>query len=235
MRHQVAQLGLDPQRFGWASIQLDGGLERVTKKVVDWFQSRAGLKQTVRRQDSDLRSLTMGILSSGPIGEEMGQTMGGLARHLVEEGATVILPEHDGLVDQLVGEKRVATPPHPTIEYGTSSARAGLHIMANPGRDRVEALTGMAACGCSLILAAEGRRPQAGHPLVPVLRISAQAEVIETCGNDLDLALTGASEEWEERIIALVIETVSGLHTARSMQTGQTDVQFTRGLLGFSA
>src|SRR6185503_4226552 len=38
MRNFIVDHGLDPASFGWASIQLDGGLEKVTDKVADFFR-----------------------------------------------------------------------------------------------------------------------------------------------------------------------------------------------------
>ena len=39
MRHQAEQQGIDLSGFGWASVQLDGGIERVTQKIEDWFRT----------------------------------------------------------------------------------------------------------------------------------------------------------------------------------------------------
>ena len=235
VRSRLLEDGIDPGRFGTASIQLDGGLEHVTEKVVAWFRARTGQGRQVSRQDAEVGDLTIGIVSSKPISKEAGTTLSELTRRLVEEGTTLILPEGDPLLELLLQSEILESRPDPTLGYGRIVKQAGLHVMANPGRHRVEALTGMSACGCSLIVGYEGSRPQAGHPLVPVLRVSAEPRTAESSGSDLDLVLDGDPARWNEQIAQLIVRTTSGEYVARSMQTGHTDVQFTRGLLGFSA
>ena len=235
VRSRLLEDGIDPARFGTASIQLDGGLERVTEKVIDWFRSRSGRGRQVSRQDAGVGDLTIGILSSRPISQQAGTILSELTQRIVEEGATLILPEGDPLLELLLESGILESKPDPTLAYGTNAKHAGLHVMANPGRHRVEALTGMSACGCSLIVGYEGCRPQAGHPLVPVLRISAEPRAAKSSGSDLDLVWEGDPKSWDDQITQLIVRTASGEYVVRSMQTGHTDVQFTRGLLGFSA
>ena len=235
VRSRLLEEGIDPAPFGTASIQLDGGLEHVTEKVIDWFRSRSGRGRQASRQDAGVGDLTIGILSSRPIAQKAGTALSELVQRLVEEGATLILPEDDPLLELLLEGAILESNPEPTLAYGRAAKQAGLHVMANPGRHRVEALTGMSACGCSLIIGYEGCRPQAGHPLVPVLRISAEPRAAKSSASDLDLVLKGDPQGWENQILQLIVTTTSGEYVVRSMQTGHTDVQFTRGLLGFSA
>ena len=39
-RGMMAERGLDPEDYGWASIQLDGGIDAVTSKIGRWFSER---------------------------------------------------------------------------------------------------------------------------------------------------------------------------------------------------
>ena len=235
VRSRLLEDGIDPARFGTASIQLDGGLEPVTEKVIDWFRSRSGRGLQVSRQEAQIGDLTIGILSSLPVSREAGKTLSELIQRLVEDGATLILPEGDPLLELLLEKAILESKPDPTLAYGGTIEQAGLHVMANPGRHRVEALTGMSGCGCSLIVGYEGCRPQAGHPLVPVLRVSAEPRAAKNSGSDLDLVWEGDPKGWGEQITQLIVRTISGEYVVRSIQTGHTDIQFTRGLLGFSA
>lgn len=41
MSQYLKNLGVPTSKFGWASVQLDGGIEKVSKKVIDWFLQRA--------------------------------------------------------------------------------------------------------------------------------------------------------------------------------------------------
>ena len=88
IRSRLLEDGIDPARFGAASVQLDGGLEQVTEKVVGWFRSRTAQAGEVSRQDARVGDLTIGIVSSRPIGEEAGTTLSALMRRLVDEGTT---------------------------------------------------------------------------------------------------------------------------------------------------
>ena len=42
MRNHIAEHAIDAEQFGWASIQLDGGLEKVTEKVRMFFRDAGG-------------------------------------------------------------------------------------------------------------------------------------------------------------------------------------------------
>ena len=37
VRHEIQKLGISPERYGWASVQLDGGIDAVIGKVQEWF------------------------------------------------------------------------------------------------------------------------------------------------------------------------------------------------------
>ena len=41
MRLALAELGLEPDQFGWASIQVDGGIQQVLNNVEAWFAEQA--------------------------------------------------------------------------------------------------------------------------------------------------------------------------------------------------
>ena len=235
VRSRLVENGLDPARFGTASIQLDGGLERVSEKVIGWFESRQRSDPRSRREEVGIGCLSIGILSEPPIGQAAARGLIGVVSRLVENGTTVVVPENDEVLDLLSSDRILESRPDPTLAYGAVARKAGFHVMANPGRHWAEALTGLAACGASLILGYHGSRPQAGHPLVPLLRISAESDVCTAFGADLDLVLEGKPNDWADQMAQLVVRAASQEYQVRALQTGHTDVQFTRGLLGFSS
>ncbi|NIV37804.1 MAG: altronate hydrolase, partial [Anaerolineae bacterium] len=62
LRDQLRRRGLDTTRYGWASIQLDGGVEKVTQRVVDWFrQSMEGMETS--EVMTDFKELSVGFVS----------------------------------------------------------------------------------------------------------------------------------------------------------------------------
>ena len=68
--------------------------------------------------------------------------------------------------------------------------------MENPTEHWTEILTGLAATGVEMILAHIDDHPQMGHPLVPLLQISASDTVTDTYSKDIDLILRGGSSDW---------------------------------------
>ena len=46
VRHEIQKLGISPERYGWASVQLDGGIDAVIEKVQDWFLETLADKPT---------------------------------------------------------------------------------------------------------------------------------------------------------------------------------------------
>ena len=45
VRHEIQQLGISPERYGWASVQLDGGIDAVIEKVQDWFSRNSRINR----------------------------------------------------------------------------------------------------------------------------------------------------------------------------------------------
>ena len=53
----------------------------------------------------------------------------------------------------------------------------------------------MGATDVDLILAHTGEHPLQGHPLMPVVQVSADSTVTALYGDDIDLALTGVTDD----------------------------------------
>jgi altronate dehydratase len=98
----------------------------------------------------------------------------------------------------------------------------------------VETLTGLGATGTEIFLAHVGERPMQGHPLVPLLQISAEPSVQQSFSDDLDLSLEGSSERWTSAILQKVLAVASRQYTPKALLQGNNDFQLTRGLLGVS-
>ena len=125
----------------------------------------------------------------------------------------------------------------PMVVPGTVSGAetsAGFHIMETPTDHWVETLTGLGATGTEIFLAHMGERPMQGHPLVPLLQISAEPSVQQSFSEDLDLSLEGSSERWTAAILQKVLAVASRQYTPKVLLQGNNDFQLTRGLLGVS-
>ena len=79
----------------------------------------------------------------------------------------------------------------------------------------------------------------AGHPLqahrmIPLLQASSDPETLRKHGEDLDVVLEGDPASWTEQMLEAVASVASREYTPRLFGAGNTDFQFTRGLLGVS-
>ncbi|MFN8535936.1 MAG: UxaA family hydrolase [Thermomicrobiales bacterium] len=63
IRHELEREGVDLSRFGWASIQLDGGIEAVVEKTSDWFAATIAASAPTREETVGLGALRVGLAS----------------------------------------------------------------------------------------------------------------------------------------------------------------------------
>ena len=239
-RHELAANGLDPQRYGWASIQLDGGIDAVLQKIDDWFDQRLAAAPAPAQTTAGLSAVRIGLLSAGDLSDAAARQFGRLAAAIVAGGGAVVLPENtpllstDPFLDQCVGRG-----PHlPSLAYGqalTDAAdQSGFHVMETPTQHWTETLTGLGGAGVEAILAYVGSHPIEGHPLVPVLQVTAAAPVAQRFADDMDALLDNDPAAWPQQLADLLAQTLGRRRQPKAMRAGNIDFQFTRGLLGVS-
>ena len=237
MRDQIERLGLDPQSMGWASVQLDGGMDKVLDKVEDWFRASLDTVRPPERKEVGLEALHLGLQAVGPFPEEVAQCLARLTRWVVGAGGSVIVPENAGLLATPAYVDGVLKAPsvEASLAYGQPMKVSGFYIMETPTDHWVETLTGLGATGVEMVLVHAGEHPVPGSPLVPVVQISVDEAVQERCGEDLDLALEGPAAPWAEQVVQLLVKVASRQYSPRAVAQGNIDFQLTRGLLGVSA
>ena len=115
VRHYLAERGFSADRFGWASVQMDGGIAKVRAKVAGQLEAMAaarapadGLRSRARcpgaggtalaRETVGAEELRVGLAANGPLPEAAGEVFGRLAAGLVAAGATVVVPDNAGLL-----------------------------------------------------------------------------------------------------------------------------------------
>ena len=229
-RQMMVERGLDPGDFGWASIQLDGGIDAVMRKIVDWFGERLRADERPQRRTAGMEALRIGMLTQGRVPAHVARGLAALCRSIVSGGGTVIVSDKDALLGgPFRAELELPDGAAASLGYGQKVAEAGFHLMANPRQHWGETLAGLGACGVELILAYVEAYPLAGHPLVPVLQVSDNA----AAATDLDAVLTDG-EEPAGQLLQLLVATMAGEHKPRHQLTGNQDFQVTRGLLGIS-
>jgi altronate dehydratase len=233
-RHAAQEQGLDLQALGWASIQLDGGIDKVMDKVEAWFSQVLSNDDLPVEEIVGLEALRLGLLSAGPVPAHFAAEIARLTKMVVKAGGAVVMPENTSLLSTPSYRDSVLRQPTvlPTLGYGEPMHMSGFHVMETPTEHWVETLTGLAATGVEIILAHIGEQPMQGHPLVPVVQVTSNPLVPAAFVADLDLVLAGEADSWNNQILSLLVSTLQREYTPRLYQQGNIDFQLTRGFLG---
>jgi altronate dehydratase len=226
-RQALQQRGYDPQDYGWASIQMDGGIQKVIQKMVTWFDQQLADSASPSRRMAGLENVRLALVSNGTIPESVMTAYAQLTQMVVSAGGIVIVPEHEALLQstyaQLLGLENNLTP---SVHYAQTVQESGFYIMAMPTHDWGEILTGLGAGGVEIILNAVDQQTLPGHPMIPVLQISTRpAEEIDFVIETAD-PLNG--------LLAQMINTLDRRYHPKTAQSGNVYFQITRGLLGVS-
>ena len=241
VRNHLAARGVAADRFGWASVQLDGGIASVQDKVARQLEEMAAARAAPRsgRRRVGAAALRVALAAHGPLSQTMGKAFGTLAVGLVAAGATVVVPDNEGLLGNDEFRQAVfpeGSVPPASLAFGRPAEDAGFHIMETPTENPTEAFTGLGATGVDLMLCHIGQTPLQGHPMLPLVQVTASADVAAVYGDDLDRVL--APEQDMDAIVAalaaLVADVASGRRQPVLWSRGVTEFQLTRGRLGLS-
>ena len=286
VRHHLAARGLAADRFGWASVQLDGGIASVQAKVAGQLEAMAARRvpETSRDVPADAArqrgsagaraghaesgagvvpdatdhssrktkppsrivrttvgadEIRIALVADGPLPDAMGEAFGLLATGLVAAGAGVVVPDDVGLLGNLGFRNAVfadGAVPDASLAFGRPADEVGFHIMETPTENPVETFTGLGATGVDLMLCYIGGIPLQGHPMLPLVQVTADIAVAERYGSDLDR--TFVPEREPSGIVAelatLAADVASCRYRPRLWSRGVTEFQLTRGRLGLS-
>ncbi len=220
---------LAEEDFGWASVQLDGGIANVLDKIDSYFAARTAAPRQQNRND---QKLFLALLNDGAIPDDAAHSLARITQSVVAAGGSVVTPASGSLIQAAayrdllrIGDAAL----QPSLAYGQAAQAAGFHLMEIPTPHWTETLTGLGASGAHLIIAYSDRL-RAGHPLVPLLHLAgANARAAP------DLTLLGdAPSEWPGQILDLAAQTLAGDYQPQNMVHKNIDFQLTRGLLGIS-
>jgi altronate dehydratase len=235
-RSRLVEADLDPDHYGWASVQLDGGIEKVTSRVEDWFAETLDEASELEYEAAGLEHLRLGLDAAGPLPDAAARSLAELTQIVVGAGGTVVVPETANLLrsraylDGTVGDGAVRN----TLAHGQSVRKPGFHVMEAPTNNPTETATGLGATGVEVMLAHVSGRPLQAHRMIPLLQVSADPETTKEHGEDLDVILDGDPSTWTEDLLASVLDVASRRYTPRLYGQGNTGFQLTRGLLGVS-
>ena len=229
-RQLMGERGLDPADYGWASIQLDGGINSVMQKMVRWFRERIDGDSVPSPSPAGMEALRLGLLSAGTISDGAARGLSDLCKMIARGGGTVVVSDKDSLLEgAFMRELGINEETRATLGYGQLAAKAGFHVMASPRQHWSETLTGLGAAGVELMLGVNEGYALAGHPLVPVLQVTFGAGSAE----DLDAVLP-SDRDPAATLLDLIVDTLRGDHVPKHELTGTHDFQVTRGMIGVS-
>ena len=263
VRHYLAERGFSVDRFGWASVQMDGGIAKVRARVAGQLEAMAraagrapgdgpgpgpgaGADDAPRGASGRLREtvgaeeLRIALAANGPLSDAMGEVFGRLAAGLVAAGATVVVPGNPGLLGSGAFREAAfpagAGAPAASLTFGQPADQSGFHVMEAPTENPVETFTGLGATGVEIMLCHVGHTSLQAHPMIPVVQVTADASVAKRFGGDLDrvLALDRSAESLVEELASLVADAASRRYLPKLWSRGVTEFQLTRGSLGLS-
>jgi altronate dehydratase len=214
-RSILRDMRIPESQYGWASVQLDGGIERVIRKVLKWFEAR-GSEPHVDQP--------IGVAFIGSqIPDHMRQTLELLGDSVLRHGGAVIIPHESELwpdVDRLPV----------SLDYGQRYTSAGLHTMFCPTPDAAEIVTGVGSTGVRWIIGYRDDALLLGNPIVPTLQLTSREN------NDADLFVSPELNPAAiaNNILGLISEIQQEKKAPRSRELKNIAFQITRGYTGIS-
>ncbi len=147
----------------------------------------------------------------------------------------------DGLITDAIkstgaAKKAGTSPVVDVLDYTEPATKPGLSLVCTPGND-VEATTGKAASGATLILFTTGLGTPTGNPVCPVIKIATNSALTNRMGDIIDID-TGAIirgektiEEMGAEILEYCIKAASGEVTPKAVLLNQDDfIPWKRGV-----
>lgn len=147
----------------------------------------------------------------------------------------------DGLITDAMksagaAKKGGTAPIVDVLDYTEPATKPGLSLVCTPGND-VEATTGKAAAGATLILFTTGLGTPTGNPVCPVIKVATNSVLANKMRDIIDIdcgpIISGEQtiQEMGEAILSYCIEAASGLILPKAVQLNQDDfIPWKRGV-----
>jgi altronate dehydratase len=236
MRRQLESAALPLDRYGWVSVQLDGGIEKAIGKIESWFAAAFESQPPAPATIGNAGSLTVGLLTAGPVAPTTSQALARVANELLTAGGSLLLPESDPVLADSGFRHAVfgQIPPHATLAYGQPVTQPGLHVVGSETDHAVENITGFGGNGAHLILTLVGEHAQQGHPMLPVVQIAEAHRRGILPADDIDVFLSGEAESDAAALRQWIVSIAQRERIPVANAQGFVDFQLTRGLLGLT-
>ncbi|ELI8127160.1 UxaA family hydrolase [Yersinia enterocolitica] len=226
-RQKLSERGIDNARFGWASIQQEGGIEAVSRHVTELVLDSPSVAP--KNDDPVLVGMASGVET---VSDQQAHTLTQLVRQLLQSGIGVVISSNDALLTNNVfrhdiGLKQII----PTVRYAAKITRVGLHVMDSSSSDWLETATGLGATGCRCLIMLSARTPLQAHRFIPTLQVLAGNTLLAGLAGDFDsYGLTEGSQELFGKIIACL----AGKYIPRIKPSPNVGFQISRGRYGVS-
>lgn len=147
----------------------------------------------------------------------------------------------DGLITDAIksngaAKKGGTSPVEDVLDYTEPAVKPGLNLVCTPGND-VEATTGKAASGATLILFTTGLGTPTGNPVCPVIKVSTNSNLTKRMGDIIDIntgdVIDGKKtiEQMGEDILEYCIKAASGEVIPKAVLLNQDDfIPWKRGV-----
>ncbi len=147
----------------------------------------------------------------------------------------------DGLITDAMksagaAKKGGTSPVVATLDYTEKATISGLNLVCTPGND-VEATTGKAASGATLILFTTGLGTPTGNPVCPTIKVSTNSNLTKRMNDIIDIdcgpVVEGEKtiEQMGQAILEYCIEAASGNVIPKAVQLNQDDfIPWKRGV-----
>lgn len=147
----------------------------------------------------------------------------------------------DGLITDAIksagaAKKGGTSPVEDVLDYTELVTKPGLSLVCTPGND-VEATTGKAASGATLILFTTGLGTPTGNPVCPVIKVATNSALASKMSDIIDIdcgpIISGEKtiEEMGEEILDYCIKAASGEIIPKAVQLNQDDfIPWKRGV-----
>jgi len=147
----------------------------------------------------------------------------------------------DGLITDAIksagaAKKGGTAPIADVLDYTEPVTKPGLHLVCTPGSD-VEATTGKAASGATLILFTTGLGTPTGNTVCPTIKLATNTSLAKRMSDIIDIdcggVITGEKtlKQMGEEILEYCIKAASGEVISKAVQLGQDDfIPWKRGV-----
>jgi len=147
----------------------------------------------------------------------------------------------DGLITDAIksngaAKKGGTSPVVDVLDYTEPATKPGLNLVCTPGND-VEATTGKAASGATLILFTTGLGTPTGNPVCPTIKVSTNSNLTKRMNDIIDIDCGPIVEgertiqQMGEEILEYCIKAASGEVIPKAVQLNQDDfIPWKRGV-----